>query len=74
MKPVHSDTMEYRDAQSFRNRAETCRSLARHVTDERALRVLNEMVRENITKAEELERLSEGPIALTSLESIERHA
>jgi hypothetical protein len=47
------------DAKSFRNKAETCRSLARHVTDERALRVLRELMLENTTKAEELERLAD---------------
>jgi hypothetical protein len=29
----------------FRNKAQTCRSLMRHVTDERTLRVLGEMIK-----------------------------
>jgi hypothetical protein len=44
-------------ATPFRNKAETCRSLARHITDEGTLRVLREMIRENTPKAEELEKL-----------------
>jgi hypothetical protein len=44
------------DANSFRNKADTCRSLARHVTDERALRVLRELIIEYTTKAEELDQ------------------
>jgi hypothetical protein len=41
----------------FRNKAQTCRSLMRHVTDERTLRVLGEMIAENLAKAQEVERL-----------------
>jgi hypothetical protein len=38
------------DADTLRNKADTCRSLARHVTDERALRVLRELIVEHTTK------------------------
>jgi hypothetical protein len=41
----------------FRNKAQTCRSLMRHVTDERTLRVLGQMIAENLAKAQEMERL-----------------
>jgi hypothetical protein len=44
------------DANALRNKAETCRSLSRHVTDERALRVLRELIVEYTTKAEELDQ------------------
>jgi hypothetical protein len=44
------------DANTLRNKAETCRSLARHVTDERALRALRELIVEYTTKAEELDQ------------------
>ena len=54
------------DAKSFRNKAETCRSLARHVTDGRALCVLRELILENTAKAEELERLADrSSLAIT---------
>ena len=43
---------------AFRNKAETCRSLMRHVTDERALRVLGEMIAENLAKAHAAETLA----------------
>jgi hypothetical protein len=43
---------------AFRNKAETCRSLMRHVTDERALRVLGEMIAENLAKAQAVETLA----------------
>jgi hypothetical protein len=43
---------------AFRNKAETCRSLMRHVTDERALRVLAEMIAENLAKAQAMEALA----------------
>ena len=39
----------------FRNKAQSCRSLMRHVTDERILRVLGEMIAENLAKAQEAE-------------------
>jgi hypothetical protein len=55
--------MPYLDAKSFRNKAETCLSLARHVTDERAPRVLRKLMLENTAKAEELERLEDRFIA-----------
>jgi len=42
---------------TFRNKAETCRSLMRHVSDERTLRVLGAMIAENLAKAQELESL-----------------
>jgi hypothetical protein len=45
-------------AVDFRNKAQTCRSLMRHVTDERALRVLGEMIAENLAKAQEVESLA----------------
>jgi hypothetical protein len=48
--------MAQSDANSLRNKADTCRSLARHVTDERALRVLRELIVEYTTKAEELDQ------------------
>jgi hypothetical protein len=44
-------------ATAFLNKAQTCRSLMRHVTDERALRVLAEMIAENLAKAHEVEAL-----------------
>ena len=44
-------------ASAFLNKAQTCRSLMRHVTDERALRVLAEMIAENLAKAQEVETL-----------------
>jgi hypothetical protein len=63
--------MAHPDADSLRNKADTCRSLARHVTDERALRVLRQLIIEYTTKAEELDQaVSSGaeapsaPIAL----------
>jgi hypothetical protein len=40
---------------TFRNKAETCRSLMRHISDERTLRVLGAMIAENLAKARELE-------------------
>jgi hypothetical protein len=45
-------------ATAFRNKAQTCRSLMRHVTGERALRVLGEMIAENLAKAQEMETLA----------------
>jgi hypothetical protein len=45
-------------AVDFRNKAQTCRSLMRHVTDERTLRVLGEMIAENLAKAQEVECLA----------------
>jgi hypothetical protein len=50
--------MKHSDALVFRHRAETCRILARHITDERALQVLHQMALENTAKAEELEAAS----------------
>jgi hypothetical protein len=46
-------------ASKFRNKAETCRSLMRHVSDERTLRVLANMIAENLAKAQEIERCLE---------------
>jgi hypothetical protein len=57
MKSLYFEPMAYLDAKSFRNKAETCRSLARHITDERELRALRDLIAENTAKAEELERL-----------------
>ena len=57
--------MSFRAPESFRSKAETCRSLARHVTNERTLRVLREIIAENTAKVEELEKLSHhdvGPL------------
>ena len=50
-------------ATTFRNKAETCRSLMRYVRNEQTLRVLNAMISENMAKALEAERLAlhEGP-------------
>ena len=45
-------------ATAFRNKAQTCRSLMRLVTDERTLRVLGEMIAENLAKAQEMESLA----------------
>jgi len=45
-------------ATAFRNKAQTCRSLMRQVTDERTLRVLGEMIAENLAKAQEVESLA----------------
>jgi hypothetical protein len=45
-------------ATTFRNKAETCRSLMRYVRNERTLRVLGAMVAENLAKAQEEERLA----------------
>jgi hypothetical protein len=59
MKSLYFEPMAYLDAKSFRNKAETCRSLARHITDERALRALRDLIAENTAKAEELERLAD---------------
>jgi hypothetical protein len=42
-------------ASTFRNKAETCRSLMRHVSDERTIRVLAKMIAENLAKAQEIE-------------------
>jgi len=48
--------MAISEAKSFRDKAETCRSLARYVTDERTLSVLHEMAAELSIKAQEFER------------------
>ena len=45
-------------ATTFRNKAETCRSLMRYVRNEQTLRVLGEMIAENLAKAQEEERLA----------------
>jgi hypothetical protein len=50
--------MSLRAPVSFRDKAETCRSLARYVTDEGALRVLREIIAANTAKVEELQKLS----------------
>jgi hypothetical protein len=50
--------MSFRAPESFRNKAETCRSLARHVTDECMLRVLAEIIAASTVKAERLEKIS----------------
>jgi hypothetical protein len=60
--------MSFRAPESFRSKAETCRSLARHVTDERTLRVLAEIIAASTAKAEELEKVSHhdvGPLLPT---------
>ena len=45
-------------ATAFRNKAETCRNLMRHVKSERTLRVLGQMIAENLAKAQEVEKLA----------------
>ena len=44
------------DAHTLRNKAETCRSLALYVTDQRALHVLRKLIVEYTTEAEELDQ------------------
>jgi hypothetical protein len=44
------------EATTFRDKAETCRSLARHLTNERTLGMLKALIAEYSSKAEELER------------------
>jgi hypothetical protein len=60
--------MSFRAPVSFRNKAETCRSLARHATNETHVRVLREIIAENTAKVEELEKPSHhdvGPLLPT---------
>ena len=45
-------------ATTFRNKAETCRSLMRYVRNERTLRVLGAMIAENLAKAQDEERFT----------------
>lgn len=66
-------------AATFRNKAETCRSLMRYVRNEQTLRVLGEMIAENLAKAQEEERLaiheqpSSPPFQLRSPGTIPTH-
>ena len=43
--------MSFYSARSFQDKVETCRSLARHTTDERTLRVLQSLIEEYMAAA-----------------------
>ena len=43
--------MAFHTAHSFQDKVETCRSLARHTTDERTLRVLQALILEYVAAA-----------------------
>ena len=64
--------MAFYNAVSFEDKAETCRSLARHTTDERTLRVLHSLIAEYTAQASTSKTLPEDDrvsLASSALES-----
>lgn len=56
--------MSFHVPDSFRNKAETCRSLARHITDERTLRVLAEIISGSRAHTESQDKLLSHDVEL----------